>query len=249
MHAFNADNGNAYRRNLIEQAEESCQAARKLINIYAALSVAALSLHRQEDLPSDIEAALSEDPAAPQAALIAEDTITCLEEPSEEGYDIQDLFLPTPQRLRLFCLPSALMVKEGLGLAGFIPAAYSPTKEDMNVFDKDFSRYPSPFIEYQIDLADKMVEGLAPMVDALWAYTESELDLGYEGADLWPFAMAVMAAKSRGEDLSESAQGWIHEYWDVAIETFEEYENNLTSLACEDNLDEDSEPVPARILH
>ncbi|HRQ60515.1 MAG TPA: hypothetical protein PLO23_03225 [Alphaproteobacteria bacterium] len=252
MLPFNNGNGEAYRRDLLERAEESITAAQRLMNIYAALAIATFSLHRDEKLPAEIEEILMKDEVEPQARLVAQDCLQTLSEPEGQGYGLKDFFLPTEDRMRLFYIPSTLFIKEGVSGSGDIPAHYSPTGADMNVFDRDFAAYNNHFIEYQIDLADKIVEALVPLIDTMWDFVEGRLDLGYEGLDLWPFAMAVMHAKQEGEDLSEPLEGWIHEHWDVAIEAFNEYESRF-DVPDEDDIDDEDDieqqPAPRPTLH
>lgn len=249
MLPFNNGNGEAYRRDLLERASESLDAAQKLMSIYAALAIATFSLHREDKLPAEIESVLMQDEAEKQARLVARDCLGNLQGAEGQGYGLQDFFLPTEDRMRLFYIPSTLLIKEGVSGDGCIPAHYSPTGADMNIFDRDFAAYNNHFIEYQIDLADKMVRALVPMIDAMWEFVEARLDLGYEGLDLWPFAMAVIHAKQNGEDLSAPLEGWIHEHWDIAIEAFNEYEKQFDALDDDDDIDDDISPAPRHTLH
>jgi hypothetical protein len=236
------EGGKDHRTKLIQEAKESCETARRLINIHAALSICVLSLCREREFPEFLLESVQDEDVQTLAVQIAGLELKEPEDDESEAYSPRRFAAPTPERLWPYFIPAALLELEGSGYNGYIPEDCSPTGQVMSVFTTAYDGLPNGFIEKQIETADILIEALNPLTEAMAGYVDTRLNLKYEGLSLWPFADSVIRARINKEDFSKPAGEWFRKYWPDA-------------LAREDRLDKDADvmaqtaPVPSRVLH
>lgn len=256
--------GGPYRDNLLLRSMKSVRQAQYVLDAYKALSLCILCETQNDDqVPDFLEEEIfksfyEDDPPKDHETHIIDFAVdfaekyvgcealdknfSCVKVPFIDQGDFPCL---DAEQLWVFYIPNAMFNEMELNSDGRIPEKYDPnTPYVFSTYHKQFS---NRVLEIQIEMADRAVELLSPINDAMIAFLDSRMGLGQNVKPHF-FKEVIQMAKRDGHDVSKPLKtgyefSWFDMYWDAVL-----IEEDKRLAAVNDNAASDIEIPPGTIL-